>query len=417
MRRIFLASVFLVCCAAQAMAGWTLVLNEEFDASKLDHTRWFTRYIYSNETLDHLKNEKQVYRDDGLVFEDGKLKLTARSMNDGAYRSGMIRSKQTFYYGYFEARTKFPSGRGVWPAFWLNSDYDEFGKLNWPPEIDIFEFVLNGVEDKVNMVHSAVDKVSPDNKITYAHPKFNVRIHDYISDTDLTTDWHTWGLLWLPDSVSVYMDGVKLYTTTYSWLYKDGRKGSPAHVLLNLAIGGPWAGRHGIDESAFPQSFDIDYVRVYQYVEGSKNAARLPVSPNLSEISYVAESDMKRPKVYPAAIGHAARGRAADVSFRIDDLPQEADLKLFFGIFNQSDSLVSKQVFDLPGDSKEPRVALALPAMIPAGQHDLRLAIGRCPEGVCEIRAYKNIPLSPQKGVIREKNGWYTVGRFEITHE
>jgi hypothetical protein len=33
---------------------------------------------------------------------------------------------------------------------------------------------------------------------------------------------------------------------------------------LNLAIGGQWAGRYGIDDSAFPQALAIDWVRVYQ---------------------------------------------------------------------------------------------------------------------------------------------------------
>jgi hypothetical protein len=34
--------------------------------------------------------------------------------------------------------------------------------------------------------------------------------------------------------------------------------------VLNLAIGGKWAGRYGIDDAAFPQEFLIDWVRVYQ---------------------------------------------------------------------------------------------------------------------------------------------------------
>jgi hypothetical protein len=35
-------------------------------------------------------------------------------------------------------------------------------------------------------------------------------------------------------------------------------------VLVNLAIGGSWAGKFGIDDSAFPQALEVDYIRVYQ---------------------------------------------------------------------------------------------------------------------------------------------------------
>ncbi|XQF90031.1 glycoside hydrolase family 16 protein [Pseudoalteromonas espejiana] len=38
----------------------------------------------------------------------------------------------------------------------------------------------------------------------------------------------------------------------------------PMYLIINLAIGGSWGGKHGIDDSIFPQQFLIDYVRVYQ---------------------------------------------------------------------------------------------------------------------------------------------------------
>jgi beta-glucanase (GH16 family) len=40
------------------------------------------------------------------------------------------------------------------------------------------------------------------------------------------------------------------------------------YLILNLAIGGAWGGAKGIDETCFPQRYYIDYVRVYQRVEG-----------------------------------------------------------------------------------------------------------------------------------------------------
>jgi hypothetical protein len=36
------------------------------------------------------------------------------------------------------------------------------------------------------------------------------------------------------------------------------------HLLLNLAIGGNWGGKEGIDDSLFPHKFLIDYVRIYK---------------------------------------------------------------------------------------------------------------------------------------------------------
>ena len=39
------------------------------------------------------------------------------------------------------------------------------------------------------------------------------------------------------------------------------------HLILNFAVGGAWAGNvneKGIDESVFPQTMEVDYVRVYE---------------------------------------------------------------------------------------------------------------------------------------------------------
>jgi len=38
----------------------------------------------------------------------------------------------------------------------------------------------------------------------------------------------------------------------------------PGFFILNVAVGGTWGGAQGVDNSIFPQSMEIDYVRVYQ---------------------------------------------------------------------------------------------------------------------------------------------------------
>ena len=86
---------------------------------------------------------------------------------------------------------------------------------------------------------------------------------------------HTIGLEWLPDQITFYVDGLKVMSRRHAWAYEDGTEGAPAHILLNLAIGGQWAGRFGIDDAAFPQSLDIDWVRAYQQLSPSPGLAPL----------------------------------------------------------------------------------------------------------------------------------------------
>jgi hypothetical protein len=49
-----------------------------------------------------------------------------------------------------------------------------------------------------------------------------------------------------------------------TWVENGGQQAAPAHLLLNLAIGGSWAGRYGIDAAGFPTSLDVDWIRVYR---------------------------------------------------------------------------------------------------------------------------------------------------------
>ena len=106
-------------------------------------------------------------------------------------------------------------------------------------------------------------------------------------------------MVWTPTSLSFFWDGKHIYTRNYQWLHKDGSLGDPAQILLNFAVGGGWAGRHGIDEGAFPQAFKIDYVRVCQFTttkEGRRQCGDSTDTPDPHEYGYSAKlNDMDRP--------------------------------------------------------------------------------------------------------------------------
>ncbi|MDB4965897.1 MAG: Beta-glucanase precursor [Myxococcales bacterium] len=250
-------------------AGYDLVFSDEFNEAQLDTSKWWTRYVYSGGTLDSLNDELQRYREtNNHVMNGSTLKLMAYAPGDprsenlgsGLFSSGMIRSKTTVKYGYFEARVKMPAGQGVWPAFWLNSEAQ-----TWPPEIDIFEFVNNGVEDKANMLHTGViDHGAQGSAFLYADSAFNTQWTFWTAPYSFADDFHVIGALWDGTTETDFVDGQRIVQRGYRWVHDDGSDGGYAHVLLNFAIGGQWAGRHGVDTGAFPQALEIDYVRVYQ---------------------------------------------------------------------------------------------------------------------------------------------------------
>lgn len=82
---------------------------------------------------------------------------------------------------------------------------------------------------------------------------------------DVNNEFHSYILEWAPEIIRAYVDD-SLY-----FEYKNEGLGEskwpydkPFYLILNLAVGGAWGGVQGIDEDAFPQTMEIDYVRVYQ---------------------------------------------------------------------------------------------------------------------------------------------------------
>jgi beta-glucanase (GH16 family) len=78
--------------------------------------------------------------------------------------------------------------------------------------------------------------------------------------------FHVYAVEWRADRLDFFCDGEKYFTYRKDSRYPDyWRFDRPFYVLLNLAIGGNWGGAQGIDDSIFPLTYLIDYVRYYQW--------------------------------------------------------------------------------------------------------------------------------------------------------
>lgn len=425
-------------------AGWVLVFSDEFEASELDRAKWATRFAYSNETLDHLhqNGEQQRYRDNGNhVSKNGFLELVATLVKeDHKYESGLIRSFATFYYGYFEARVKQPAGRGTWPAFWLTADQDASGEFYWPPEIDIFDNANNGKEDDISTIHSGVVPVSGSARsgeyIRHA-PGFDTKRHSFRVRGSLAEQFHVYGLLWGPETVTVFLDGEELYSRRYAWINKDGERPGPAHILFNLAVGGPWAGKHGVDDREFPQSLQIDYVRVCRLDPSSSGGGRFcgesQFAPDpdsaLSVISGTEPTDMTRTKIAGASIKLHQQDQVLLLDVRADIIggqQSRTPLDAFLYLFDPHQNLLLVQPVVLPISStvwsgKQFQLAerMAVPGKMPKGAYEVYLAIGQTESWDPEGRSWlKAITLAYESGIAPQKRAKeplrYLLGRVSI---
>lgn len=259
-------------------------MSDEFDAKELDTQKWFSTY---NGNTKRLNDEWECYTENGTRQSTGRsLKLIGKKTGPEHaqgkcdapnYESGLIRSVAKQKYGYFEASMRLPSGRGMWPAFWLipGATPENDMKPPWPPEIDIMEMVNNDREGPFQVsqfLHGCGSQL--DNSLVsewgcYPLPRGVVNFAD--------GDYHEFAVEWTPKVVYLYVDGKMARSYNFDWdlvppagkhSVEDPstcsrRENGPAEVIVNLAMGGGWPG--DIDDAALPQAVEIDYVRTYAY--------------------------------------------------------------------------------------------------------------------------------------------------------
>lgn len=209
-------------------------------------------------------NELQNYtaRPENVTVQNGVLIITAQKENfEGkSYTSARITTKGKLdqQYGRFEARIKLPTGKGVFPAFWLLGD-DENGTLVWPKigEIDIMEYLGDEPTTVFGTIHGP--GFSGANSITKKYEIKNDRFDN---------GFHIFGVEWSPNSINWYVDGDLYQSLTPADVSKETNGlgewvfNRPFHIILNVAVGGNLPGSPN-ENTIFPQRMLVDYVRVY----------------------------------------------------------------------------------------------------------------------------------------------------------
>jgi beta-glucanase (GH16 family) len=237
-----------------------LVWSDEFDYTGLPDTSKWSYDIAGNESGWGNK-EEEFYTQARLKnaeVKNGFLNINAvkENYNGFKYTSARLitKFKGDWLYGRFEIRAKLPSGRGMWPAIWMLPTDWAYG--GWPSsgEIDIMENVGYNPYVIVASVHT----------YSYNHVLGTQRSNN-ISVFDCYNAFHVYALEWDANVCRVYVDDQLYYTFMNAGTgYKTWPFDKRFHLLLNVAVGGTWGGAMGIDDTIFPRSMLVDYVRVYQ---------------------------------------------------------------------------------------------------------------------------------------------------------
>lgn len=230
-----------------------LVWEENFNGDKLDEKVW--NFELGNGCPNNCgwgNNESQIYTNKNHFLKDGNLVIQIKKEND-IYTSTRITTanKKEFKYGRIEARAKIPTGKGIWPAFWmLGSNIKTVG---WPKcgEIDILEYVGREPQMVYTSLHT---ENSHGNTINSKKTKI----------PNIENGFHLYAIDWNKDKIDFFVDNVLVYTFQPNDKTEDVYPfNQPFYFIVNVAVGGNFGGLE-IDDSIFPQEYLIDYIKVYQ---------------------------------------------------------------------------------------------------------------------------------------------------------
>ena len=232
-----------------------LVWNEEFMKSTILDDIWV--YEPKNTANPDVVDQLQIYREENVALSGGTLKISA-TKEAGIYASARLNSKYAFKFGRIEISAKLPEQekKGIWAKLGLIGNNENI--VGWPQsgEIDIMEYFSYNPNKIFINIHSSANN---DKNGTLISANYHLE--------SVEEEFHAYGILWTEKYIKFYLDDPDniIYTlnrppspTEENWPFDK-----PFYLLVDMVIGGKYAGAEGVDDSLFPAIMEIDYIRVY----------------------------------------------------------------------------------------------------------------------------------------------------------
>lgn len=228
-----------------------LIWSDEFDGTAINTQNWG----YNTGAGGWGNSELQTYTSSAVnsFVQDGKLNIVATKLYNAYYSARLLsQNKKTFTYGRIDIRAKMPIGKGIWPALWMLGN--NISQVSWPRcgEIDIMEFLGHVPKE----VHGTVHYYNGGHRYTGGH--YNLTGAEGFNDK-----FHVFTIMWDEFGIKWYVDYQKYYEIEDTDIQFEAFK-LPQFFIMNVAVGGVWPG-YPDETTTFPQTMQVDYVRVFQY--------------------------------------------------------------------------------------------------------------------------------------------------------
>ncbi len=246
-------------------AGYQLVFEDEFNGDKIDTQKWGFRL--ESKMLSQQQQEN-------VSVKNGNLEIALRkeSVRGKNYTAGGVISRETFVYGYYEARFKTPPAEGWHTAFWsMKHSFPSQPKRQALLELDFCE--QDGGDPHFFSFGIINQRPDPKKRQTWNGGRWVIE-----DAPDTSADFHVWSCEFTPQTIRFYFDG-RLTKELSSSGFSHDDMSVWFSVIASTLKGDRW-----VDESKLPNVVLCDYVRVYQHpqyreAEAAMRAASLLRTP------------------------------------------------------------------------------------------------------------------------------------------
>jgi len=262
--------------------AWQLIFNDNFDGTAYDTSRWNPYADWGGNGS--FNSGRENYYPSQIRVSNGICNLVAEP-NPGittftnSYKSGELISarantgaatpyKVSFLYGYVEARLKIVNVSGFFGAFWMVPSKKNF-TYEW--EIDILEVLGHDHRTMFQTYHYYPGLPLDQSRNTSWTPNQGSGNNGTAPVLDYSTGYHTYGVDWQPEHLTFYIDGIASGTFPSAGSGNSNIANTPGYILIQQMVENSWirsTGRLLPDSTASLDTFHVDYVRVWQGVNG-----------------------------------------------------------------------------------------------------------------------------------------------------